>query len=103
MRNAHFPTFMLASALLAGSMAFAQAAGTVGGAAGAGTMTSPSVGAATAAPSAGARPSIGPSASPGLTTPNATGQTSTALPDPNRGLLPCKAGQHTGCDSQSPD
>jgi hypothetical protein len=101
MKSAHFATSMLASALLAGSMAFAQAAGTVGGAAGAGTMTSPS--AATAAPSAGARPSIGPSASPGLTTPNATGQTSTALPDPNRGLLPCKAGQHAGCDSQSPD
>jgi hypothetical protein len=83
----HFPAIALAAALLAGSMAFAQAAG-VGGA---GTA-----GAATAAPSLGARPSIGPSAKPGLTTPNATGRT-TELPNPNAGMLPCKSGQHLAC------
>jgi hypothetical protein len=84
----HFPTFALATALLAGSMTFAQAAGTVGGAAGAGTMTSPS---------AGASPSIGPSANPGLTTPNATGRATTQIPDPHAGLQPCRTGQGTNC------
>ena len=80
----HFPTFALATALLAGSMTFAQAAGTVGGAAGAGTMTSPSV---------GARPSIGATPVPGLTVRTSP----TTTPDPHQGLPPCRTGQGTNC------
>ncbi len=77
----HFPTFALATALLAGSMTFAQAAGTVGSA---GTMSTPSV---------GARPSIGATPVPGLTVHTSP----TTKPNLHQGLLPCRTGQGTNC------
>ena len=86
----HFPAIALAAALLTGSMTFAHAASAMSApSAGAGTAA-PSVGAATAAPTAGsvtAAPTVGH-----------RGQT--ALPDPQRGMPPCRTGQSAGCDRE---
>jgi hypothetical protein len=100
MKNAHFPTVVLAAVLLLGSMAFAQAAGAggegAGGGAAGGVGTSSG---AMSAPSAGVRTGIG--TSPGLTSPTApTGRTTTQIPT---GLQPCRTGQTSNCTNEMPE
>ena len=101
MKNAHFPTVVLAAVLLLGSMAFAQAAGAAGGGAGGGAAGGAGTSSgAMSAPSAAVSTGIG-TTSPGLTSPTApTGRTTTQIP---RGLQPCRTGQTSNCTNEMPE